>query len=61
MPPALYFPTTTPSGNLKPSRADEELTLKIKEAGAKFLDIKVLDHIIVSNEGYFSFSDEGIP
>lgn len=48
-----------PSGNLKPSRADEELTHKIKQA-ASFLDIKVLDHIIVSEEGYFSFADDGI-
>jgi DNA repair protein RadC len=48
-----------PSGSLRPSRADEELTLKIKEA-AKFFDIKVLDYLIVSEEGYFSFADEGI-
>src|SRR5215213_1654934 len=48
-----------PSGSLKPSRQDEELTNKIKEA-AKYFDIKVLDHIIVSEEGYFSFADEGI-
>jgi len=48
-----------PSGSLKPSRQDEEITRKIKEA-AKFFDIKVLDHIIVSDAGYFSFSDEGI-
>jgi DNA repair protein RadC len=48
-----------PSGSTKPSRADEELTLKIKEA-ARYLDIQVLDHIIVSEEGYFSFADEGI-
>ncbi|MEO5683926.1 MAG: DNA repair protein RadC [Chitinophagaceae bacterium] len=48
-----------PSGSLRPSRADEQLTQKIKEA-ARFLDIKVLDHIIVSNEGYYSFADEGI-
>jgi DNA repair protein RadC len=48
-----------PSGNLKPSRADEELTTKIKHAAA-FLDIKVLDHIIVSEEGYYSFADEGL-
>jgi DNA repair protein RadC len=48
-----------PSGNLKPSKADQELTQKIKEA-SKYFDIKVLDHIIVSEEGYFSFSDEGI-
>lgn len=48
-----------PSGSLKPSRADEELTLKIKEA-AKYFDIRVIDHIIVSEDGYYSFSDEGI-
>ncbi len=48
-----------PSGNLRPSRADEELTLKIKEA-AKFFDIRVLDHIIVSEDGYYSFADEGL-
>jgi DNA repair protein RadC len=48
-----------PSGSLKPSRADEELTYKIKEA-AKFFDIKVLDHLIVSDDGYYSFADEGI-
>lgn len=48
-----------PSGNLRPSRADEELTKKIKEA-AKYFDIKVLDHIIVSEDGFYSFADEGI-
>lgn len=48
-----------PSGNLKPSRADEELTQKIKEAG-KYHDITVLDHIIISSEGYYSFADEGL-
>jgi DNA repair protein RadC len=48
-----------PSGSLQPSRADEELTRKIKEA-AKYLDISILDHIIVSETGYFSFADEGL-
>jgi DNA repair protein RadC len=48
-----------PSGSLKPSRADEELTIKISEA-SKLFDIRVLDHIIVSEEGYFSFADEGV-
>lgn len=47
-----------PSGNLQPSRADEMLTRKIKEA-ASHLDILVLDHIIVSEEGYYSFADSG--
>ena len=48
-----------PSGNLKPSKADEEITQKIKQA-ASYFDIQVLDHIIVSEEGYFSFADEGL-
>jgi len=48
-----------PSGSLKPSRADQELTSKIKEA-ARFLDIRVIDHIIVSDLGYYSFADEGL-
>jgi DNA repair protein RadC len=48
-----------PSGSLKPSRADEELTQKIKNA-ANFLDIRMLDHIIITTEGYFSFGDEGL-
>ena len=48
-----------PSGSLKPSRADEELTLKIKEA-AKYFDIAVLDHLIVSDAGFYSFADEGL-
>ena len=48
-----------PSTNLNPSRSDEELTHKIKQA-ASFHDIKILDHIIISSEGYFSFADEGL-
>lgn len=48
-----------PSGNLKPSRQDEELTQKIKHAG-EFLEIKLLDHIIITSEGYYSFADEGL-
>ena len=48
-----------PSGSVKPSRADEELTLKIREA-ARFLDMTVLDHIIITSEGYYSFADEGL-
>lgn len=45
-----------PSGNVKPSRQDEELTKKIKHAG-EFLDIKLFDHVIVTSEGYYSFAD----
>ncbi len=48
-----------PSGNLKPSRADEELTQKIKVA-ASYHDIKVIDHIIITSEGYYSFANEGL-
>jgi len=48
-----------PSGSLKPSKADEDLTHKIREA-AKYFDIKVIDHIIVSEDGYFSFADSGM-
>jgi DNA repair protein RadC len=47
-----------PSGNLKPSKADEDLTSKIRHA-ARFFDINILDHIIVSTDGYYSFADEG--
>ena len=48
-----------PSGNLKPSQADILLTNKLKEAG-KYLDIDVIDHIILTEEAYYSFADEGI-
>jgi DNA repair protein RadC len=47
-----------PSGNLQPSRADENITQKIAEA-AQLLDIKLLDHLIVSDQGYYSFADDG--
>lgn len=56
---SLILSHNHPSGSLKPSLADKELTQKIKEA-AKLLDIKVIDHLIVSDEGYFSFADDGI-
>jgi DNA repair protein RadC len=48
-----------PSGNLKPSEADIQLTQKVKDA-AKLMDIEVLDHMILSSNGYFSFTDDGI-
>ncbi|MCK5206945.1 MAG: DNA repair protein RadC [Cyclobacteriaceae bacterium] len=48
-----------PSGNLKPSKADMELTNKMKTAG-KLLEIPVLDHIIFGDEGYLSFADDGM-
>jgi len=46
-----------PSGNLKPSAADKELTTKIKQA-AELFDIKLVDHLIITSESYFSFADE---
>ena len=48
-----------PSGNLSPSQADIKVTNKIISAG-EMLEIKVLDHIIISESGYFSFKDEGL-
>jgi DNA repair protein RadC len=48
-----------PSGSLKPSEADIRLTKKLKEGGL-YLEIPVLDHIILSKEGYYSFADEGL-
>jgi len=48
-----------PSGNLNPSSADKAITKKIGDA-ASLMDIKLLDHIIVSDEGYYSFMEEGL-
>ncbi|HEY0053846.1 MAG TPA: JAB domain-containing protein [Pedobacter sp.] len=48
-----------PSGNLKPSEADRQLTNKLTQAG-KLLDISVLDHLIITADEYFSFADEGL-
>jgi DNA repair protein RadC len=47
-----------PSGNLHPSQEDFNLTKRIKEA-AKFMDITVIDHLILTDENYYSFADEG--
>ncbi len=48
-----------PSGNLEASDADRQITDKLKEAG-KLMDIPVLDHIIIGQNSYFSFADEGL-
>lgn len=48
-----------PSGKLVPSTADRQLTRKLKDAG-ECLDVKVLDHLIITQHGYYSFADEGI-
>lgn len=56
---ALVLCHNHPSGNLQPSKADALLTEKIKQA-ALHLDISVMDHLIVSEQGYYSFADEGM-
>jgi DNA repair protein RadC len=48
-----------PSGSLKPSQQDIMLTKRITDAG-KIIDIKILDHLIITDNGYFSFADEGL-
>ncbi len=47
-----------PSGNLRPSSQDDTLTEKVKQS-ARLMDIHVLDHIILSDKGYYSYADEG--
>ncbi len=47
-----------PSTNLQPSQADIELTKKLYQAG-KQLDLPLLDHLIITEQGYYSFADEG--
>lgn len=48
-----------PSGNLSPSEADKQITRSLKNAG-NTMDIQVKDHLIISNNGFFSFADEGL-
>ncbi|MES2622059.1 MAG: DNA repair protein RadC [Bacteroidota bacterium] len=48
-----------PSGNLKPSQADIDLTKKLKEAG-KLIDASLLDHLIIGDKNYYSFADNGL-
>ncbi|NUM31706.1 MAG: DNA repair protein RadC [Bacteroidetes bacterium] len=48
-----------PSGNLQPSESDKSITKKIKESGV-IIDIKLIDHLIIANNKYFSFADEGL-
>lgn len=48
-----------PSGNLKPSEADIRITKTIKEAG-KLMEIPLLDHLIITENGFYSFADEGM-
>lgn len=48
-----------PSGNLKPSQADLDITKKLKQS-CDLLDISFLDHLIITKDNYFSFADEGL-
>jgi DNA repair protein RadC len=54
----LILAHTHPSGELKPSNADKELTERLKQA-AKLMEITLLDHLIITTEAYNSFEDEG--
>jgi len=55
---SLIMAHNHPSGNLEPSEADRKLTKKLRDAGI-LLDIDVLDHLILSDEGFYSFADQG--
>jgi len=56
---AIILAHNHPSGTLRPSEADRQITQKLKRAGES-LDIKVLDHLIITENAYFSFADEGV-
>ncbi|GAB5557198.1 MAG: hypothetical protein SchgKO_14110 [Schleiferiaceae bacterium] len=56
---AVLLAHNHPSGRLKPSSADLSLTNKARSAG-EILDVSVLDHLILTDKGYFSFADEGL-
>ncbi len=56
---SLIFCHNHPSGNLEPSDADKKITRQLKEAAA-IMEIPVIDHLIVTQTGYFSFADEGL-
>lgn len=56
---AIILAHNHPSGNLQPSESDIRLTKRISEVGLA-LDLRILDHIIISSEGFYSFADEGL-
>ena len=56
---SLILAHNHPSGNLNPSEADIKITKNIREAG-KLMDISLVDHLIITDEGYYSFADEGM-
>lgn len=55
----IIFAHNHPSGELEPGVEDIEVTKKLKE-GAKILDMEILDHLIISKNGYYSFQENGI-
>ena len=55
---AMILVHNHPSGNIVPSRNDDELTARVKNA-AKLVDIDVVDHIIIGEKGYYSYTAEG--
>ena len=55
---AIILAHNHPSGSMKPSRQDMEITKQVKDA-ARFMRITVTDHLILTDEGYYSFADEG--
>lgn len=56
---AIILAHNHPSGNLQPSEQDLAITNKIRQAG-QLLDITLLDHLIITSEGFFSFAEEGL-
>jgi DNA repair protein RadC len=56
---AIIIAHNHPSGEIKPSQADVELTRRLKESG-KLMDVSLLDHLVITSERYFSFADEGL-
>jgi DNA repair protein RadC len=56
---AIILAHNHPSGTLKPSASDKQITQKIKLA-CETLDIKVLDHLIITQKSYYSFADDKI-
>ena len=56
---AIILVHNHPSGNVNPSMADKDITKKMKQA-AEYLELTILDHIIITKDAYFSFADEGV-
>lgn len=56
---AIILSHNHPSGNIQPSQSDIKLTNQLKEGG-KLLEILVWDHLIITNENYYSFADDGM-